>query len=449
LDDKEKGDSKMIEIEMSLTSDYVPEWDVWEGLREIIQNARDAQIEQGAKMSVMINENNVLVVKSHGVTLPRESLLIGFSSKRNNPETMGQFGEGFKLGVLALVRAGHPVVIKNGDEDWIPKIKKSPSFDSHVLVFEISSSKRKTKNLQIEVSGIEQSIWDEFKKMFTFLAEPKQIISTTHGNLILDPEFAGIVFLKGIFVTKEPKFKYGYDLKNAKIDRDRRMIENWDLKWVTSRIWNEAVKKSPKMITPMMDLLQADADEVENMGYLELQDNVVDAASDTFSSKYGKNAVPVESISQSKHIEHFGKVGVVVPSPLVKVLEKKFGTYDAMKQNFMDEEIAYYSWQDLDDSEKEVLKSSIDLIAMVDSSISLDYFNIVKFSSKYTLGQHRDGNNLIARRELSDQARALRVIAHEWSHSSGFDGSFEFVDAVESLLAKVAIKCLGINNDQN
>ena len=102
-------------IELTIKTDYLPGWGTYEGVRELVQNGRDAETELNAPFSVQ-HRGNTLCLSNTGARMPREALLMGHTTKRGNNELIGKFGEGLKLGVLALVRAGHTVVIENRDE---------------------------------------------------------------------------------------------------------------------------------------------------------------------------------------------------------------------------------------------------------------------------------------------------------------------------------------------
>lgn len=103
----------MAKIELSITTTYCPDWSSWEGIRELIQNARDAEVQHGATMSVVHRpDTRTLVITNEGVTLSREALLFGNTSKVGRSDMIGHFGEGMKVGILALLRVGGGVVIR-------------------------------------------------------------------------------------------------------------------------------------------------------------------------------------------------------------------------------------------------------------------------------------------------------------------------------------------------
>ena len=51
-------------------------------------------------------------------SLHRRILLLGYSKKSPKREVIGQFGEGLKIGALALVREGRVVSMETGDDRW-------------------------------------------------------------------------------------------------------------------------------------------------------------------------------------------------------------------------------------------------------------------------------------------------------------------------------------------
>ena len=112
---------------------------------------------------------------------------------------IGKFGEGLKLGVLALVRAGHPVRIRSGSEVWVPSIERSEKFQADVLVFEIEKGRAEKDRVSIEIGKITAGEWAEFKKCFLFLSKPLKddAIATEYGTLLMTAEYAGKLFVKG------------------------------------------------------------------------------------------------------------------------------------------------------------------------------------------------------------------------------------------------------------
>src|SRR5262249_29918758 len=157
-----------MKLELSVKTTYLPTWTVWHGLRELVQNAKDAEVELNAKMGVQ-HTGKVLRIENEGAILPREALLFGHTTKTGNSELIGKFGEGLKLGILALVRDGFPVKIRSGCEVWVPAIEKSEKYDADVLVFDIQGGRKPEQRVSVEIGNILKEDWAKFRWKFRFL----------------------------------------------------------------------------------------------------------------------------------------------------------------------------------------------------------------------------------------------------------------------------------------
>ena len=66
-------------------------------------------------------------------------------------EVIGQFGEGLKVGTLALVREGRSVTLETGQEHWLFELVQDPNFGEKVLT--------------VLVTGDDSSCNDEYLKL--------------------------------------------------------------------------------------------------------------------------------------------------------------------------------------------------------------------------------------------------------------------------------------------
>ena len=156
-----------MKVELSIQANYFPEWGVWEGVRELVANARDAEREFSAPLTVRHRkEGGVLILENEGATLPHEALLLGFTTKQGQSEMIGRFGEGLKGGVLALVRAGLAVKIRSGSEVWTPSIQRSEKFNANVLVFDIEKGRKEQDRVAVEIGSVTVEAWEKFRQLF-------------------------------------------------------------------------------------------------------------------------------------------------------------------------------------------------------------------------------------------------------------------------------------------
>jgi len=436
-----------MKLELTIKVDYLPEWHAYEGIRELLQNGVDAETEFGAKLTVR-HRDDVLVIENEGTTLPHEALLLGHTSKTDRPDMRGKFGEGLKLGVLALVRAGHKVKIRSGSEVWVPAIRRSDKFDADVLVFDIFTGRKGSNRVLVEVHGVGKEEWAAMKDCFLFLGLSKigDCVETGSGRLLKDLRFAGKIFVKGIFVQNAPELRYGYDLTEAELDRDRKMVESFDLRWNMGRIWLEATRRDSSLIPTLSSLLaeaKPDVAGIDRYNSYQVSKDVLDAVASDFASAHGDAAIPVSTLGESEEVGHLGKRGVIVPEPLRAVLERKMGTLDEQRQKLRDEVVTRHGWSDLSPMEQSSVKRAIALVAAASPlpsglpSLTLDQVEVADFRDENLLGLFKDEKVILAKRILTDPAATLRVCVHETAHRCGADGSKGHVGEIERIWSEI------------
>jgi len=182
----------MTRLELSISPNYV-RWGRWEAIREIIQNAKDAE-DLGHPMFAKHGQDGtkpILIVTNESATLPRESLVLGTSTKQENSQQRGEFGEGYKLALATLLRLKCNVVIYNGKELWEPTLEFSEQFNSRVLVINITQPNELSNHnsLEFRVQGITSKDWKQAQERLLFLPGSKagQTISCENGQILLDP----------------------------------------------------------------------------------------------------------------------------------------------------------------------------------------------------------------------------------------------------------------------
>jgi hypothetical protein len=431
----------MAKQELSIESSYLPSWGVWEGVREIVQNGKDAETEHSAKLTVK-HDKGTLIIVNEGTTIPLEALLLGRTSKSGKANLIGQFGEGLDLGLLALVRAGRGVKIRTGDQVWKPVIAPSKSFDAEVLWIEHTGGRKFQNRAQFEIEVTAEE-WEDFRSNFMFLGEipDEDIVVTSRGKLLLGDKLRGKIYVKGIFVQYDPKSNYGYDYSHANVDRDRKMISAWDKNWENSLIWQSAVNKNPKvMFEPFFKLLQEEKSDLSGMhdhAISSLNDDTLSLVAARFESLYGANAVPVENLEQCVQLEHLGRKGVVTPNSLRQVIQRKQGSLSAVADKLRKEILKTYSWFELTTEEKYNITLGTKLIESIEEFPKakglLSLVSVVDFRSDTLLGQFKDGNIFLSKKILVDREETIATMVHEFAHFEGMDGAYGHVSLMEKI----------------
>ena len=107
------GGNEMSTYELSLTSNYVADWDFPMAIRELIQNGVDQETLEPGNVFNIFYENGTLRFENLKSKLKINTLLLGRSSKTHDENTVGQFGEGYKISALVLNRLGKTFTVHN------------------------------------------------------------------------------------------------------------------------------------------------------------------------------------------------------------------------------------------------------------------------------------------------------------------------------------------------
>jgi len=227
--------------ELTITKDYVPDWGIQEALRELFQNCIDGGT-AGYKADISY-EDETLIISNELASLDISKLTMGNTSKSNGGY-IGEKGEGMKLALLVLVREGYSVIINNDGETWIPTFEYSDKFETELLTIERIHTGN--SGLSFTIENISNDIIENAKEKFLILRKhldgeinSENGVDTKFGRILLEKEYAGNIYVKGLFVQHDNSFKCGYDFSSdyVKLDRDRKAINIYDLKRLTAKSW--------------------------------------------------------------------------------------------------------------------------------------------------------------------------------------------------------------------
>ena len=127
----------MRKYELTLTSSYVQDWNFPMAIRELIQNGVDQETVNPNAAFTIEYVDGFIRFTNRNTRLRCNTLLLGRSSKQRSDETVGQFGEGYKIAALVLTRLGKPFVIHNNgkNEVWTCRFVNSQRWAERILTF--------------------------------------------------------------------------------------------------------------------------------------------------------------------------------------------------------------------------------------------------------------------------------------------------------------------------
>jgi len=280
----------MGKYELSLTPDYVPDWTIVEAVREFYQNA----IDQGEMFHYYEPDMETLTIGNKNAVLTANTLLLGGTTKAGDEGKIGKFGEGYKIATLVALRTGHPVTFFNygKKEVWRPRFVESRRYGTKILTFfteKFTWTTPPDNHLTITIDNVTLEDYAQIKEGVLFLQNQGPVHSTQFGDILLSPEQAGRLYVEGLFVSLS-ELTRGYNIKasHVKLDRDRKMIDSFDAKWISAQMWIDS--KSPDII----ELINDKCVDVEYAGNFKFRvdADIVDTVHDQFREEHGDKAIP-------------------------------------------------------------------------------------------------------------------------------------------------------------
>lgn len=289
----------MSKYELTIAPDYVPDWGITEAFRELFQNALDQEtIDPDNYMFFEYDEENQQVsIGNRNSCLEIKSLLFGTSTKSNNADTIGKFGEGYKLASLVLTREGKKITFYNyhNKEVWRPRFVASRRYGTDILTFFTEKHTWKKvphRSLEIVIEGITKEEYEQIETSNLHIVDSEDYIEVKEGRILYDRP--GQIYVNGLYVEYRDEFKCGYDIKPRYLvlDRDRKSVKDFDFKYLIAHMH---VQASDTNIDKTMNLVKDNASDVVYMHYRTTYQATPLKTSyrEKFVQEYGKKAVPV------------------------------------------------------------------------------------------------------------------------------------------------------------
>lgn len=326
----------MKRFDLGMSINYCPTWGVVESVREFFQNAHDEEIVNPENKMYFgyDKDSKTLCIGNKNGRLTTNTLLLGQSSKRDNSETIGQHGEGYKVATVVLLRNGKGVKVYNraDKEVWTAKTIKSRRYQADVAVFDIEKvsifKSVPDHDLIFEISGIDEDEYNAIVDSNLFLQDLREgedyITSnpgyplTTHMCKVLTGEkHAGKLFVGGLYVTTSKYAKYGYDFAPGlvKLDRDRGFIDGIDLQFLTAKVISAT--GDTELINEAKNFWDGSYFKYYLSNYKSVFDNssyaeMFDKSYQEFLDENGEDAIPVQTTDDFNRLSRNGFNPVLV-----------------------------------------------------------------------------------------------------------------------------------------
>jgi len=442
----------MAKVALSVSVDYLPNWGAYEGLRELVQNYIDSQDDCGVTGTISYEGGSYsgkVTLTNHGAKpLNREALLFGVTSKANRADQRGQFGEGMKVGALALVRDNRQVIIRTQTENWTASLQKSTEFGGQkVLTFTTHKRQTITDDVTVEISPVYKEEWDKISQSFMFMQGEVESKNSYYGKVLLDDKYRNKIFAKGIFVKDMENMKWGYDLSELTLNRDRSMVDEWDVRSHVCSLLTYLYDRKQISLSDVREIFDNNNWEAQSSYYWSSSNAMKDLLKQYVAEVGGKNCIVTHSNDEAVKAESFGWKAIRVPKTLSDAfsslinsesVRKEIGlsTFSEMTNELRDSVAEVYQKDTLSADETVNLTWAIDALARVNIEVNPTVVRFVRDGE--ILGLFKCGEISIAKSLLEDKVDTLSVLVHEYAHNWGGDGTIAHSSAIESVWTKIA-----------
>ena len=423
--ENEKGNQEVEILEMSITSDYIPHWSTAAALREFLQNALDADT-QGLTMEISEDPDreNWIQLINWGASLPIRTLLLGVSTKTDNDEEIGQFGEGYKLACLVLTREDIPVEISSPEGTIIPFIGFSDQFQTDLLMFKWD--KEAIFPAGIKVSFPKRKVSESWLKSLILIDQP-------HSPRLLRDK-PGRIYSGGLHLSLdlgqeklEDCYHWGYNLAPAdlKLDRDRGMVDPYSLRDALIKILEKDATSEE-----IYDAITTPYPEFSQIQSYFFSGQIHTLIRSEFKRKYGDKAFAVEPLTPNDVLSLITKIGF---TPVTILSKTAFTILDNKQQdkNELSQILANLGIhrEDYELTEEEKIRMDI-VINFIEEATSKEYIYIlsrikymkilpVLFTDPNILGSYNPETEEISlsAKVFESTGKLLTVLIHEVCHA--------------------------------
>lgn len=450
----------MARIALSVSAEYLPAWGAYEGLRELVQNFIDSSDDSGIKGEIRFEggtaRGTVFLVNPGAKPLTREALLFGVTSKADREDQRGQFGEGMKVGTLALVRAERAVTIRTQEETWSASLQASPDFGGRkVLTFDTRKRAAGVDQVEVEIGPVTREEWDQIRASFLFMQEVEGSKSA-YGSMLTGADHLATVFAKGILVKKIEGMRYGYDLSQITLNRDRSMIDEYDVRSHVVNILSEQYSSAGIDLDTLIGMFRDNTWETA-YGYAWSYSDVIPAMIKKLVRESGPKSVVTCSNDEATLIESYGYNAIRVTRSMIDAMSsyvksdsefyvkfrKDIGltTYKELLDIMRDAVGVTFDVNALEQSEASNLAWAIETLANVGIKVAPTVCKFMRDGE--ILGLFQGGKIWIARSQLSCKHETIGTLIHEYSHNFGGDASLEHTASIERVWTKVSRAIIG------
>jgi hypothetical protein len=367
---------------------------------------------------------------------------IGASSKKDDPLSIGQFGEGSKLAILTCIRKGLKVLLSS--QNWLIAPTAVESEDQEVLMYDIyEAADSITGSIVIlEATPEVLDITNCLPEYFLHFNKHTCLFGNSSNGIYPLANGKAKLFNKGVYV-REIDALYSYAISIEKLNRDRDLINHSNVAYKVRDIYETVDDK--ELIKNLMIASTYASNQRNNLieFYCTQYSNHPVVWAEEFRDLYGQNACLFSDDIAQREAELLGYSVIRMEYGFSNIL--KSGGIKLDKEGLSDDFEFVFS-NTLDREEKNVLSKLPILAGLAEFDVleSIKVFDEYKLHSDIPGLYNSEKQQIYLRRDIlkSSFEEALYVFLHETCHhSTGADDiSRDFADGLCRRLASILLK---------
>ncbi len=378
-------------VPLTISRNYVSTWGIWEAIREIIQNAIDTK-----QYQVEYGEGTITVSTTGGV-IDRRHLLLGETSKRNDEDSIGTYGEGFKLALLVLLRENREVSIKNGTDLWTPIFQNHEQLNEECLAIKIEENVFISNNdkVSFHISGLTSDEISEIQSKTLYNFNKALIEAEYKSSFCWYSKGEPKLYVGGLFVCdldKKYQMSYNFAPNVLELDRDRKSVHTFYLSLEATRLM--ICSDNIDLVAELAHEGAEDVSDYYNVEYYggssagpatELKKVV----SEHFTKNHGLNAYPINAGADEKvkRVQTLKAIDAGLTPVVVRT-----GHYNLLNDELKEQKVSSYK----------------------SFNLSEELFNFYEKHKNQLRGKpRRDLQEILRMAELYDGKRELPVVVKE------------------------------------
>ena len=291
----------------NLHHDYVRNWTKREAIREYVANARDE-----GEHELTFPDEDTIIVESVGNPQLFHLFAIGATTKANNPNTIGEFGEGGKLAALVLTR------------------ERGCSVEIHCQQGRITFAfKERLGTKMLFAVYDDEDVWPVFK-VTIHAPKAKEIYEDLFlapdvmvGRIELMEQGKVRVFCKGVFITTlEETGLFDWNVDNLTLNRDRSVPNHYSIQSGIGRLLDGDLPRNPALCDKLIS--NTHAFELNCLAATWMGDSAKAALTQAFYRRFGDKAILSSGdLAPDQLAAHRGFKPITLPGHLGSMLDAK------------------------------------------------------------------------------------------------------------------------------